>query len=100
MVKDMAAQLGVRANPDLYWYCLPGNPRRTRGAEAFQGNPSTGGVVSCPALAGLRCATRWLPNGRQQFLLRNVVTELRKSEEPKDFEAIAVIASCSLTKDM
>jgi len=22
MVKDMAAQLGVRANPDLYWYCL------------------------------------------------------------------------------
>lgn len=24
MVKDMAAQLGVRANPDLYWYCLPG----------------------------------------------------------------------------
>ena len=22
MVKDMAAQLGIRAHPDLYWYCL------------------------------------------------------------------------------
>ena len=23
MVKDMAAQLGVRPHPDLYWYCMP-----------------------------------------------------------------------------
>ena len=22
MVKDMAAQLGVRPHPDLYWYCM------------------------------------------------------------------------------
>ena len=38
MVKDMAAQLGVRANPDLYWYSLPGNPRQNRDAEPFEGN--------------------------------------------------------------
>ena len=38
MVKDMAAQLGVRANPDLYWYSLPGNPRKNRDAEPFEGN--------------------------------------------------------------
>ena len=25
MVKDMAAQLGIRANPDLYWYSLQGD---------------------------------------------------------------------------
>ena len=56
---------------------------------------------SCASLAGLRCATRWLPNGRrEQFLLRHVVTELRKSQEPRHFDTVAVIASCFLTKDM